>query len=121
MRQAELEQSNRKSDIRWTPELLQETLEKHRNGERQCDIARRFNISQERARQVICKAIRLEREKLKVHLLDGLSSRTKNLLLQNRIRNKDAARFAIYTGALEGVPNFGEKTKDEVLRWIEQN
>ncbi|MCB1915532.1 MAG: hypothetical protein KDG52_07440 [Rhodocyclaceae bacterium] len=103
----------------WTNEAYAAVLKHHREGARQCDIARSLGLSAERTRQVLAKAERLERAGESADPLDRLSVRARNCLLSQNLDTAEAVRAALADGRLDDVPNFGAVSKEEVRRWLD--
>lgn len=103
----------------WTNEAYAAVLKQHREGARQCDIARSLGLSKERARQVLAKAETLERHGRSVDPLYWLSTRTRNALMFNKLDTVEAVRAALESGRLDKVRNIGAVSKDEVRHWLE--
>lgn len=104
---------------KWTNEAYAAVLAEHRAGARQVDLAKSLGLSPERVRQVLAKAERLERAVASTDPLDTLSVRTRNCLLSQNLRTVEAVRAALASGMLDDVPNLGDVSKSEVLRWLD--
>lgn len=105
---------------KWTKEAYAVVLKHHRNGARQCDIARSLGLSAERTRQVLIKAKRLELAGESTDPLDSLSERARNCLRSEGLRTVGAVRAALIDGRLDDVRNFGPVSKEEVRRWLDR-
>lgn len=103
---------------RWTPEAYAEALKAYRGGTRKSELARQLGISQERARQVISKAERLEKARDSIDPLEALSVRASNCLGAENIRTVDELRDALASGRLEKVQNLGAVSKAEIRDWL---
>lgn len=103
---------------RWTNEAYAAVLRQHRDGARQCDLARSLGLSATRIRQILDKAERLERAEESADPIDKLSVRTRNCLRSQALCTVEAVRAALAEGRLDDVPNLGSVSKDEVRRWL---
>lgn len=104
---------------KWTNDAYAAVLKQHREGARQCDIARSLGLSAERTRQALAKAERLERAGESTDPLDRLSVRTRNCLRSQNLNTVEAVRAALADGRLDDVPNLGAVSKAEVRRWLD--
>lgn len=104
---------------KWTKEAYAAVLKQHREGARQCDIARSIGLSAERTRQILAKAERLERARESTDPLDTLSERARNCLRGANLRTVEAVREALSDGRLNGIPHLGKVSKAEVRRWLD--
>jgi hypothetical protein len=104
---------------KWTKEAYAAVLKHHREGARQCDIARSLGLSATRTRQILDKAERLERAVESTDPLDKLSERTRNCLKSENLYTAEAVRAALADGKINDIPNLGAVSKAEVRRWLD--
>ena len=105
---------------KWTKEAYAAVLKQHREGARQCDIARSLGLSAPRARQILIEAERLERAAESTDPLNMLSARTQNCLKLENMDTPEAVRAALADGRLDNVPNLGAASKLEIRRWLDR-
>lgn len=104
---------------KWTKEAYADVLKHHREGARQCDIARSLGLSATRTRQIINKAERLELAGESTDPLTTLSERTRNCLRGAELLTVEAVREALVDRRLNGIPNLGKVSRAEVQRWLD--
>lgn len=103
---------------KWTKEACAQVLAEYRAGARQCDLAKKLDLSPERVRQVLLKAARLEQNAASTDPFDALSVRARNALFSASLKSVEAVRAAFDRGLLLDVPNLGEVSQSEVRSWL---
>jgi len=102
--------------IRWTDDNLIELLTAHQSGIIQRDLSRKLSLSPERVRQLLRKASRISSTEIAYNDEFGsLNPRARNCLHSAGIRTVADARAAMSSGALDNIPNFGARSKSEVM------
>ena len=106
--------------IRWTNAALAQVLAAHRDGARQCDLARSLRLSRERVRQVLRKAERAELLGETNDPLVTLSTRVWNSLKRANLRTVDDVRSALAEGRLDDVYDLGSEGMREIKIWLSE-
>lgn len=104
---------------KWTNEEYANVLKLHREGAKNSDLARSLGLSHQRVRDVIRTAERLETMDASNDPMNLLSARTRNALRSEELRTVESVREAVFNGKIDNIPNFGEVSKTEVLRWLD--
>ena len=101
---------------RWSESDLAKLLKKYRAGDKVSALAKQYQRSTDRIRQLIYRELRKESAKDK---WGGLSTRVKNCLKAGGINTLYQLLEVKDAGRLLHIPNFGRASFAEVIVWLE--
>ena len=81
-------------------------------------MAKRLGLSRERVRQALLKAMQIELLATSDDPLEALSTRVRNCLRASGVCTVAEVRALVVSGSIDGVPNLGNVSKAEVMRWL---
>lgn len=108
----------RKANPIWTKEKYADLLKKHREGARQCDLARELNLSPTWVMSLLWRAGRIERNVQSGDPFLSLSRRVANCLKCADLKSIEEIRAADESGSLLSIPNMGKESVREVQAWL---